>query len=120
MRKIINLYRVFCDYIGITANLLVPACRGSKTYTVSNYRTTRMHQSLHLYRLNIKADTRNNTDYTNNIVQFRFTSLYYLFVVSALYTKFIGIFISLHYSWNSLCADLNHLNPQSYFYISRV
>jgi len=28
--------------------------------------------------------------------------------------------ISLHYSWNSLCADLNHLNPQSYFYISRV
>ncbi len=24
---------------------------------------------------------------------------------------------NLHYSCHSLCADLNHLNPQSYFYI---
>jgi len=34
--------------------------------------------------------------------------------------KAIKKVFSLHYSWNSLCADLNHLNPQSYFYISRV
>jgi len=27
---------------------------------------------------------------------------------------------NLHYSCHSLCADLNHLNPKSYFYISRV